>query len=77
MSSVRNPSDPRPAGPRAWTDVIDAPLPLFGEVTDATKASTLEHSTRFRGSVRMSTARFYTTAEYESMRKEELAHALP
>jgi len=73
-NTLREPAQP---AVRGWHDVIDVAFPSFGDVTDATKTMTSEHSQRFRGSVRLATGRFYTSLEYETMRKEELAKPLP
>lgn len=76
-TTLNTPSEPPPAAPREWRDVLHSPFPQFGDVTNSTRETTKEHERRFRGSVRISTARFYTTEEYNRRRKEELAKKLP
>lgn len=64
-------------GLRDWRDVIASPFPSFGAITEETREMTRRHSRRFRGSVRMSTARYFTSEEFEQRRKEVLAKQLP
>jgi hypothetical protein len=68
-----------PATPvvREWSEVLYSAFPALGEITDAARETTRLHSQRFRGSMRMSTGRFYTTDEYNQKRKEVLAKRLP
>ena len=76
-TTLNMPSGPAPEAPQEWHDVLYSSFPPFGEITDSTRETTKEHARRFRGSVRISTARFYTTEEYNRRRKEELAKKLP
>ncbi len=58
-------------------NIIESAYPDFTPVTNATKRINEKNSSRFRGSVRMSTGRFYTDADYEAKRKIILSTPLP
>jgi hypothetical protein len=77
MATDLNKSNKPPSALREWRDVLNSPFPPFGDIDEATRETTRLHGQRFRGSVRLSTARFFTTEEYNQLRKEELAKKLP
>lgn len=60
-----------------WTEFIDKDFPPTGPVTEETRTRTLQESGRYRGSIRISTARFRTDQEHEERRQLELGTPLP
>lgn len=60
-----------------WTKMIDTDFPPIGPVTEETRARTLREANRYRGSIRISTARFRTDQEHEERRQLELGKPLP
>ncbi|MEW6236124.1 MAG: hypothetical protein AB1656_12120 [Candidatus Omnitrophota bacterium] len=63
-------------GTDEWNKVMETDFPRI-VVTEKTKEITLRESTRYRGSVRISTGRFWTDEEYEERRKRILDTPLP
>ena len=60
-----------------WLDVIDQDLPEYGKVTTKTIHRTLDEARRYRGSVRMSTGRIWTSQGFEDRRNKVLSQPLP
>lgn len=60
-----------------WIKLIDRDFPPMGPVTEETRARTLQEAGRYRGSIRISTARFRTDQEHEDRRQLELDTPLP
>lgn len=60
-----------------WTKLINKDFPTAGPVTEETRARTRRESGRYRGSIRISTARFRTDQEHEDRRQLELGTPLP
>ncbi|MDY6904104.1 MAG: hypothetical protein SWH61_05395 [Thermodesulfobacteriota bacterium] len=58
-------------------DVFTRELPVPEVITEKTKDATRKNALRFRGSVRISTGRFFTTKEYEERRRRILNTPLP
>ncbi len=73
----RNLGQEKGKGMRNWTEVVDEDLPASCPITQRTREMTKEYSGRFRGSVRVSTGRFWTDQEYEEYRKRILSTPLP
>ena len=63
-------------GSKGWPEWLSKDLTRQA-VTDLAKETTREATSRFRGSVRMSTGRFWTDAEYEKRRRKVLNTPLP
>jgi hypothetical protein len=57
--------------------VLDAKFPRCEEITEETREQTKKESSRYRGGVRLSNGRFWTTKEYEAFRKKTLNKSLP
>jgi len=60
-----------------WRSVIRRNMPEQPKITDDIRRHTIEHSARFRGSVRLSTGAFWTDEEYERERDKALSTPLP
>jgi len=60
-----------------WKSFINEPLPKIGLITKKTVRRTGENECRFRGSMRVSTKKIWTTSEYEARRKRVLNTPLP
>jgi hypothetical protein len=57
---------------KKWQDVIDDKLPGIGTVDDKFRQRVKKESNRYRGSIRLSTGRFYTDDEFTA-RKQKIA----
>lgn len=57
--------------------LINLDPPAIGPITEASRNSTKEYATKFRGSVRVSLGKFSTDSEHEAFRKKSLATPLP
>lgn len=53
-----------------WQDTVNVEFPRPGRITRETIVTTERESARFRGSVRISTGKIYTDAEYEQRRRQ-------
>jgi hypothetical protein len=60
-----------------WRAVIEKDMPEQPKITEEIRQQTIAHSDRFRGSVRLSTGRFWTDEEYQERRKKVLNTPLP
>ena len=60
-----------------WRAVIRRNMPEQPPITDEIRRHTIEHSARFRGSVRLSTGSFWTNDEYEKERGKAMSTPLP
>lgn len=60
-----------------WKELIGVDLPKDKPITEETRTLTKNESSRFRGSVRLSTGRIWTEKEYEEHRKLVLNTPLP
>jgi hypothetical protein len=60
-----------------WREVINRNMPEQPAITEDIRRHTIEHSARFRGSVRLSTGAFWTDEEYEREREKVLSTPLP
>jgi hypothetical protein len=68
---------PASAEHKGWRDVVDLPFPSAGTITEETKNMTAAYSEHFRGSVRISLNRIFTTREFENFRKRVYSKSLP
>ncbi len=59
-----------------YNEIVDKDFPKT-VINDQTRETTIKESARFRGGVRLSTARFPTTEEYENYRNGVLKTELP
>jgi hypothetical protein len=60
-----------------WRRLTETDFPKSGGITEETRERTIREANRYRGSVRVSTGRFPTDAEYEKRRKKVLSKKLP
>jgi hypothetical protein len=60
-----------------WSELIDTDFPPIGPITEKTREQTYREASRFRGSVRISTGRFWTDEEFEEYRRTILNTPLP
>jgi hypothetical protein len=60
-----------------WRKLIETDFPKSEGITGEARERTIREANRFRGSVRVSTGRFPTDAEYEERRKRILSKKLP
>ncbi|MCX7429119.1 MAG: hypothetical protein NTW96_26275 [Planctomycetia bacterium] len=60
-----------------WRTVIEKDFPAMGEVTSETLEEVEREAGRYRGGVRISTARIWIDAEFEERRRKVLATELP
>ncbi len=63
-------------GTEQWNKVLESDFPKI-EITEETKHVTRENSVRFRGSMRLSTGKFFTDQEYEEYHERILNTSLP
>jgi hypothetical protein len=62
---------------RNWKDLIDVDPPKDTPITEETREQAQKEACRYRGSVRISTGRFYTDQEYKEKREKILNTPLP
>ena len=62
---------------KGWIEVIDEEMPQLGAITEKARERILENAAHFRGSMRISTGRFWTDAEYQKYREKVLNTPLP
>lgn len=62
---------------KEWFEVIDTDLARHVPITEKTRELAKEEAFRFRGSVRVSTGRFSTDAEYEERKQRVMSTPLP
>jgi len=60
-----------------WREVVLADFPADREITDRTVLITTDESSRFRGSVRISHGRIYTTRQFDAWRNRVMSTPLP
>ncbi|MBI4778126.1 hypothetical protein HY792_04325 [Candidatus Desantisbacteria bacterium] len=58
-------------------ELIEKDFPSMGSITEEVRKQVVNESYRYRGSVRISTGRFWTTKEYEENRKRVYSTKLP
>ena len=57
--------------------LINADFPDMKPITKNTKKDVINNSSSYRGSVRLSTGRFFTDSEYQNKKKKVLNTPLP
>ncbi len=62
---------------KEWREVLSTDFPAARPVTDQTVALVKKEGRRFRGSMRVSTGRLWTSSAYERRRKRVLNTPLP
>lgn len=62
---------------KLYSGLLEKNFPDMGVVTDEVRALTVKESSRSRGSVRISTGRFWTAEEYEKNRVRVYSTKLP